>query len=95
VGEGPQRPVIERYAQAHGASAWVSLVGHQNQVERYIAAFDVGVLCSVAHETFSLAALEQMSMGVPAVLSDQGGAREMVDDGVQGFVSRPATRRRW
>jgi glycosyltransferase involved in cell wall biosynthesis/SAM-dependent methyltransferase len=86
VGEGPQRPVIERYAQAHGASAWVSLVGHQNQVERYIAAFDVGVLCSVAHETFSLAALEQMSMGVPAVLSDQGGAREMVDDGVQGFV---------
>jgi glycosyltransferase involved in cell wall biosynthesis/SAM-dependent methyltransferase len=86
VGEGPQRPVIERYAQAHGASAWVSLVGHQNQVERYIAAFDVGVLCSVAHETFSLAALEQMSMGVPVVLSDQGGAREMVDDSEHGFV---------
>src|SRR6267378_71062 len=68
VGEGPQRPAIERYAQAHGASAWVSLVGHQNQVERYIAAF------------------EQMSMGIPAVLSDQGGAREMVSDGVQGVV---------
>jgi glycosyltransferase involved in cell wall biosynthesis len=86
VGEGPQRPVIERYAQAHGASAWVNLVGHQDQVERYVAAFDAGVLCSVAHETFSLAALEQMSMGVPAVLSDQGGAREMISDGVQGFV---------
>jgi glycosyltransferase involved in cell wall biosynthesis len=86
VGEGPQRPVIERYARAHGASAWVSLVGHQDQVERYIAAFDVGVLCSVAHEAFSLAALEQMSMGVPVVLSDQGGAREMVSDGVHGFV---------
>jgi glycosyltransferase involved in cell wall biosynthesis len=40
----------------------------------------------VAHETFSLAALEHMSMGVPAVLSDQGGAREMVSDGVHGFV---------
>jgi glycosyltransferase involved in cell wall biosynthesis len=86
VGEGPQRPVIERYLQAHGASAWVDLVGHQDQVERYLAAFDVGVLCSVAHETFSLAALEHMSMGVPAVLSDQGGAREMVSDGVHGFV---------
>jgi glycosyltransferase involved in cell wall biosynthesis len=86
VGEGPQRSVIERYAQARGASPWVSLVGHQNQVEQYIAAFDVGVLCSVAHETFSLAALEQMSMGVPVVLSDQGGAREMVNDGVHGFV---------
>ena len=86
VGGGPQRAVIERYAQTHGASAWVSLVGHQNQVERYIAAFDVGVLCSIAHETFSLAALEQMSMGVPAVLSDQGGASEMVSDGVHGFV---------
>ena len=86
VGEGPERTLIERHVQAHDASAWVSLVGHQDQVERYMAAFDVGVLCSVAHETFSLAALEQMSMGVPAVLSDQGGAREMVSDGVQGFV---------
>jgi glycosyltransferase involved in cell wall biosynthesis len=85
VGEGPQRLLIEGYAQAHGASAWISLVGHQDQVERYIAAFDVGVLCSVA-ETFSLAALEQMSMEVPVVLSEQGGAREMVSDGVQGFV---------
>jgi len=86
VGEGPRRLAIERYAQANDASAWVSLVGHQDQVERYIAAFDVGVLCSVAHETFSLAALEQMSMGIPAVLSDQGGAREMVRDGVHGYV---------
>ena len=25
-------------------------------------------------------------MGVPVVLSDQGGAREMVNDGVHGFV---------
>ncbi|SPJ16823.1 conserved hypothetical protein [Burkholderiales bacterium] len=86
VGEGRQRPLIERYVREHAASAQVTLVGHQDEVERYIAAFDVGVLCSVAHETFSLAALEQMAMGVPVVLSDQGGAREMVSDDVQGFV---------
>jgi len=94
VGEGPQRPVIERYAQAHGASAWVSLVGHQNQVERYIVRSMSGPV-QRAHETFSLAALEQMSMGVPAVLSDQAARAKMVDDGVQGSSSRPATRRRW
>ncbi len=86
VGEGRQRPFIERYARECAASAQVTLVGQQNEVERYIAAFDVGVLCSVAHETFSLAALEQMAMGVPMVLSDQGGAREMVSDDLQGFV---------
>jgi len=80
-------PVIERYAHARSASPWCQ-PGRaiRTRSEQYIAAFDVGVLCSVAHETFSLAALEQMSMGVPVVLSDQGGAREMVNDGVHGFV---------
>ena len=94
VGEGGQRPFIERYARERAALAHVTLVGQQDEVERYIAAFDVGVLCSV-FETFSLAALEQMAMGVPVVLSDQGGAREMVTDGLQGFVFPRRTPTLW
>jgi glycosyltransferase involved in cell wall biosynthesis len=47
---------------------------------------DVGVLCSVAVETLSLAALEMMAAGLPLVLSDLGGASEIVADGVNGSL---------
>jgi glycosyltransferase involved in cell wall biosynthesis len=30
-----------------------------------------------------------MSMGRPVILSDIGGAREMIDDGVEGYVVSP------
>ena len=51
-----------------------------------LAAIDVFVLPSIAVESFSNAALEAMSMGRPVILSDIGGAREMIDDGVEGYV---------
>jgi glycosyltransferase involved in cell wall biosynthesis len=54
-----------------------------------LAALDVFVLPSVAVESFSNAALEAMAMGRPVILSDIGGAREMIDDGVEGYVVSP------
>ena len=42
-----------------------------------------------AVESFSNAALEAMAMGRPVILSDIGGAREMIDDGVEGYVVSP------
>jgi glycosyltransferase involved in cell wall biosynthesis len=47
------------------------------------------VLPSIAVESFSNAALEAMSMGRPVILSNIGGAREMIHDGVEGYVVNP------
>jgi len=38
-------------------------------------------------ETFSIAALEAMSCGLPAVITDIGGAREMIIEGENGYLS--------
>jgi glycosyltransferase involved in cell wall biosynthesis len=40
-------------------------------------------------ETFSLAALEAMAFGLPAVLTNVGGAAEMVTDYHNGFLVPP------
>ena len=47
---------------------------------------DLFVLTSVAVETFSNAALEASAMGLPVVMSDVGGAREMFPNGKYGVV---------
>ena len=58
----------------------------QQDVRPLLAACDAVALCSTAVETFSLAALEAMALGRPVVLSDIGGAAEMVRPGVEGLL---------
>ena len=37
-------------------------------------------------EAFSMAAIEAMAMGLPCVITDVGGAREMLRDGIDGYL---------
>ncbi len=77
VGDGPMRPAIEARAIDRGVTGAIAITGMQGDVRPFLAAFDIGVLCSTAIETLSLSALETIAMGVPVVLSDLGGAREI------------------
>lgn len=79
VGDGPRREAIEARAKSLGIQNDVVLVGMASDVRPHIAAFDIGVLCSVSIETLSLAALEIMAMGIPMVMSNLSGASEMID----------------
>jgi glycosyltransferase involved in cell wall biosynthesis len=76
---------VQQYVRAQGLTDAVIFAGEQEDVRPFIAAFDVGVLCSTT-ETFSVAALEIMAMGRPVVLSNLGGASEMVIEGENGFL---------
>lgn len=89
VGDGSERPSVEALVRNHGMSDIVRFAGLLDDVRPALLAIDVFVLSSIAVETFSNAALEAMSMGCPAVLSDIGGAREMVTDGFNGYVYQP------
>lgn len=77
IGDGEERQAIEARARALNIPDAILITGLQRDVRPYIAACDVMTLCSVT-ETFSLAALEAMALGKPVVLSDVGGASEMV-----------------
>ena len=86
IGDGGERARITAAARSADVEDHVIFAGLQADVVPWLSAFDVGILTSVAVETFSLAALEFMALGVPAVLSDIGGASEMVRDGFNGHL---------
>jgi glycosyltransferase involved in cell wall biosynthesis len=73
------RAEIEQRCTALGVTDHVIIAGMQPDVRPFIAAFDVGILCSISIETLSLAALEVMAMGIPMVMSELGGASEIVN----------------
>lgn len=84
LGDGPTLEPVRARAKALGILDVVHFAGRRDDVAPWVAAFDVGLLTSTAIETFSLSALEVMAMGVPMVMSDIGGASEMLEDGVNG-----------
>jgi glycosyltransferase involved in cell wall biosynthesis len=86
AGEGSLRTTLVRRAEELGIGPRVNLIDAASDVRPVLAALDVFVLPSIAVESFSNAALEAMAMGKPVILSDIGGAREMIDVGIEGFV---------
>jgi glycosyltransferase involved in cell wall biosynthesis len=89
AGSGPLLERLKRRAADLEVADRVHFIGAVEDVRPVLAALDVFVLPSIAVESFSNAALEAMSMGRPVILSDIGGAREMIDDGVEGYVISP------
>lgn len=83
IGDGPLRPAVEAQAANLGIADSVRVTGFSLDVRPFLAICDVTVLCSLT-ETFSLAALEGMAMGKALVISDVGGAAEMVVPGYSG-----------
>lgn len=90
AGDGPMRAQLERRAAELGVGDRVHFVGAVEDVRPLLAALDIFLLPSIAVESFSNAALEAMSMGRPVILSAIGGAREMIDDGIEGYVVAPS-----
>jgi N-acetyl-alpha-D-glucosaminyl L-malate synthase BshA len=85
IGEGPERPRCEQLAQDLGVAGRVTFAGSQQYIESLLPLADL-VLVPSAHESFGLTALEAMSCGVPVVTTEEGGSREVVDDGVSGYL---------
>lgn len=89
VGDGVLRPAIEAAVQGSGISSYIKLAGLQKDVRPFYQSADIFTLVSTSVETFSIAALEAMSCGLTEVLTDIGGASEMITPGINGFLCVP------
>jgi glycosyltransferase involved in cell wall biosynthesis len=86
VGDGVLKSEVQDYVNALNLSHKIIFVGNQIDVRPFYWASDIFTLTSKA-ETFSIAALEALSCGLPCVLTDIGGANEMIQEGVKGYLT--------
>jgi glycosyltransferase involved in cell wall biosynthesis len=89
VGDGNTKMQTEEITRQLEMQRYVKFAGMQKDLRPFYWAANVFSLCSYAVETFSVAALEAMSCGLPCVLTNIGGAAEMIQDGVNGFLCEP------
>lgn len=87
VGDGVDRPRLERHARELGVSARVLFVGQKDRAWDYVQAVDAFCLPSMGLESFGNAAVEAMALGVPTIVfADGGGMVEHLQDGETGFI---------
>ena len=88
AGEGNLRGPLEQQIRDLGLTGRVELPGHVVDVPRFLGELDIAVLCSDS-EGLPNVLLEYQAAGRPVVATRVGGADEVIDDGVNGFLVPP------
>src|SRR5215467_7633973 len=86
MGDGPERPKIERLVHKKRLMDRVDFLGKVDRVHEKLAVADLMLLPSEL-ESFGLAALEGMACEVPAVATKVGGVPEVIDHERSGFLA--------
>jgi len=84
AGAGQMEETLRAQVGALGLEDTVLFAGFVEDVPRLLSVLDLQVNASFGTEATSLALLEGMSMGLPAVVTDYGGNPGVIQDGVNG-----------
>ena len=95
VGDGPEKPALEKLAAELGTSARIDFAGSQpnENVPRYYQSAGIAVVPSVIatdgdQEGLGLVAVEALGCGCVTIVSDLPALRDVVSDGENGLVFR-------
>jgi len=89
LGDGPEKPALRKLIEEKYLANRVKLMGFQPNVSTHLYRSNI-FLMSSCWEGFGLAVVEAMACGLPVVVSDVSGVREIVGQGQKGgFLVNP------
>jgi glycogen synthase len=90
VGDGPERPALQREAERLGVGGRLHFVGFlaHDRLPAVMSHADLLVLPSL-YEELGTVLLEAMQAGLPIVASKTGGIPDVIEDGVNGMLVPP------
>lgn len=85
AGNGPLESTLREQISENHAEGYIRLLGYRTDLERVVPAADVIVSCS-HREGLGLNLIEGMLCGKPVIAVENRGHRELVEDGVTGYL---------
>jgi glycosyltransferase involved in cell wall biosynthesis len=89
IGRGPLRAELEEQVRRLGLQDRISFLGFRADIPSVLAAADASVMAS-RWEGMPNVVIEALASELPVVGTDVGGMRELVDDGVDGYIVPPS-----
>lgn len=71
---------------SHQLEKKVKFLGQVQDMEKFYKSINLFILPSVVKEAFGLVICEAMYCGVPVITTDSGAQREIIEDGVDGYI---------
>lgn len=90
VGDGPQKPELERYCKEHNLNKTVQWTGRvdYDDLANYFYCADVFILPTL-EDTWGVVTQEAMILGKPVLCSQHAGSKELVEEGKNGYCFAP------
>ncbi len=86
VGNGTDAKVYKTALANHQMRTRIHVTGHRNDATKLIAASDVLVQASTRGEGLPRSIVESLGHGVPVISTTTGGAKEILEDEVSGYL---------
>ncbi len=87
VGDGKRRQAMELLITEKQLGNYITIAGETNEIDAYYAACDLVILPSL-YEGLPISLIEALREGKPIIASDVGGINEIVQPGVNGFLTK-------
>jgi len=88
-GEEYRMKKLQNQIESIGLKGHTFLTGFRSDIIEVLASFDIFILPSQWPEPFGLVILEAMAMEKPVVATNHGGPRDIVLDGITGYLVPP------
>lgn len=97
IGDGDELKSIEIISNKSGIANNVKMLGKlsPDQVVFEMQRADVTVIPSILNENSPVVIYESLASGTPVIVTNRGGAKELVEDGATGYVIDPDDEDKW
>lgn len=85
VGDGNKKQEYEQYIIEHNLQEYIKILGRREDVPQILKLTNIYVASSL-REGLPVNIMEAMYMGLPVIATDNRGHRELVENGVNGFI---------
>ncbi len=85
AGDGPEMKRLRDLINQFGLNRRFILRGHLDNIDEFYRGLDLFINTSI-HEGIPMSVLEAMSYGLPVVAPRVGGLKEIIEDGIDGYL---------